>query len=43
MNSHSRSVIVVGMCYALAATISAAQTADPLPSWNEGKAKQAIV
>jgi hypothetical protein len=23
--------------------MSAAQTADPLPSWNDGKAKQAIV
>jgi hypothetical protein len=26
-----------------ALTTSAAQTADPLPSWNDGQAKQAIL
>ena len=40
---YTRSIIAAALVCALSATSSVAQSADPLPSWNDGKAKQAIV
>jgi phosphoserine phosphatase len=43
MNANRHSIITAVLLCALSATSSAAQTADPLPSWNEGNSKQAIL
>jgi hypothetical protein len=43
MKTNSRSVLVGVMAAALACTATAARAGDPLPSWNDGPAKQAIV
>jgi len=38
-----QNLLAVGLACALASTTTVAQAADPLSSWNEGKAKQSIV
>jgi len=40
---YMHSFIAPALFYALAATTSVAQSADPLPSWNEGKSKKSIM
>ena len=43
MVTRSRVVIAVALWVTVALTATAARAADPLPSWNDGKAKQSIV
>ena len=40
---YTPSIIVAALFCALAVTTAVAQSADPLPSWNEGKSKKSIV
>jgi hypothetical protein len=40
---YTHSIIAAALLCALAVTTTVAQTADPLPSWNEGKSKQSIL
>jgi hypothetical protein len=42
-NSRRQFCITVALACALAFTASVAAAADPLPSWNDGKAKQSII
>ena len=39
----TRSIIAAALFFALAVTTTVAQSADPLPSWNEGKSKKSIM
>ncbi len=41
-SKYRHSIIVAAVFIALAVTTTVAQSADPLPSWNEGKSKKAI-
>jgi phosphoglycolate phosphatase-like HAD superfamily hydrolase len=40
---HAHSIIAGALFCALAVTTTVAQSADPLPSWNEGKSKKSIM
>lgn len=40
---YTYSIIATALFCALAATTTVAQSADPLPSWNDGKSKQSIL
>ncbi len=40
---YTRSILAMAFFCALAATTTVAQSADPLPSWNDGKSKQSIL
>jgi phosphoglycolate phosphatase-like HAD superfamily hydrolase len=40
---YTHAIIAAALSCALAATTTAAQPADPLPSWNDGKTKQSIL
>ena len=41
--THTRKLVVTTLACVLALVTTIAQAADPLPSWNDGKAKQSIV
>jgi hypothetical protein len=38
-----QTILAVALVWALVSTTTAARAADPLPSWNDGKAKQSII
>jgi hypothetical protein len=40
---YTHSIIAAALFCALAVTTTVAQSADPLPSWNDGKTKQSIL
>ena len=42
-STHTRKALVVALVYVLAFTAADARAADPLPSWNDGPTKQAIL
>jgi hypothetical protein len=41
--THTRSLTAAALICAVAFTTTIARAADPLPSWNDGKAKQSII